>query len=70
MSLIMFFVLILPYHSTWLELTKLDLDHTGCDLKKRSHETVFLAAAIAGNYAREVKTADMKNSQVVIYWVS
>ena len=39
MSQVMLFVLILPYHSEWLELTKLDLDHTGCDLNKRSRET-------------------------------
>ena len=37
------------------ELTKLDLDHAGCDLNKRSRETVLLAVAIAGYYAREVK---------------
>ena len=41
MLLVMLFVLILPYHSTLLELTKLYLDHTGFDLNKRSRETVF-----------------------------
>ena len=30
----------------------------------------YLAVAIAGKYAREVKAADMNNPQVVIYWVS
>ena len=66
----MLIVMILPYQSTWLELTELDLDHAGCDLNKRSRETVFLAVAIAGKYAREVKAADMSNTQAVIYWVS
>ena len=45
----------------------MDLGHTGCDLNKRSRETVFLAVAIAGSYAREVKAIDMNNLEVVIY---
>ena len=43
------------------------MGHTGCDLNKRPRETVFLAVAIAGTYAREVKAADMTNLQAVIY---
>ena len=43
------------------------MDHTGCDLNIRSRETAFLAVAIAGNYAREVKAADMNNLQAVVY---
>ena len=31
-SLVMLFVLLLPYHRTRLELTKFSLDHTGCGL--------------------------------------
>ena len=69
-SLVVLFVLIFPYRSTWLELTKLDLGHTGCDLNKRSRETVFLAVAITDKYAREVKSADISNPQAAIYWVS
>ena len=44
-----------------------DLSHTGCDLNKRSRETIFLAVAIEGYNAREVKAADMNNLQAVIY---
>ena len=63
----MLFVLIFPYHSKLLELTKLDLDHIGCDLNKRSREKAFLAVANVDNYAREVKAADMINLQAWIY---
>ena len=45
----------------------MELDQTGRDLNKRSREIVFLAVAIAGNYARGVKAADMNNPQAVIY---
>ena len=67
MSLVMLLVLILPYHSALLELTKFYLGHTGCDLKKRSRETVFLAVTISDNYSHEVKAADMRNYQAAIY---
>ena len=63
----MLFVLFLPYHSTCLELTKLDLDHTGCDLNKRSRRGSLQAVAFAGRYARKVKAADMKKLQAAIY---
>ena len=46
------------------------MDHTGCDLNKRSRETALLAVAIAGNYAREDKAADINNLQAVIYEAS
>ena len=42
-----------------------DLSHTGYDLSTISRDS-FLAVANAGNYAREVKAADMKNLQFVI----
>ena len=43
------------------------MGHTACDLNKRSRETVFLAVAIEGYYARGVKAADMNNLQAVFY---
>ena len=67
MALVILFVLLPLYHSTLLELTNLDLDHTGCNMNIRFRETVFLAAAIAANLAREVKAADMNNPQAAIY---
>ena len=70
MSLAMLSVLILPYHSRSLELTKLYLDRTGCDLNKRSRETVFLAVAIAVQVTMHVKLrppTDMNNPHAAIY---
>ena len=67
MSLVMLFVLNLPYRSTRLELTKLDLGHSGCDLNKRSRRDSLPAVAFAGKYVREVKAAHMRTLQAVIY---
>ena len=50
-----------------LEITKSDLSHTGSRFEQTVSRGSFLAVAIAGNYAREVKAAVMNNLQVVIY---